>query len=46
MDVIYVGMYAYKDLFVTAVLYVGFIALAVAGLREWQRASLAGKHER
>ncbi|MCK9538405.1 nicotinamide riboside transporter PnuC [Dokdonella sp.] len=38
VDVIYVGMYAYKDLFVTAVLYVGFIALAVAGLRGWQRA--------
>jgi len=39
VDVIYVGLYAYKSLFVTALLYVGFVLLAVAGLRSWQQAA-------
>jgi len=38
VDVIYVGEYAYKDLLITAVLYAGFVGLAVVGLRAWQRA--------
>lgn len=37
VDVIYVGMYAYKDLYITALLYVGFVVLAVIGLRAWLR---------
>lgn len=41
VDVVYVGMYVAKDLHLTALLYAGFAALAVAGLREWRR-SLAG----
>jgi len=39
VDVVYVGMYLHKHLFVTATLYVGFVAIAVAGLRAWQHAA-------
>ena len=39
VDLIYVGMYAYKSLFITALLYAGFVLLAVAGLRSWQKAA-------
>lgn len=38
-DVIYVALYAYKDLRLTAVLYAGFLVLCVIGLRQWRRAS-------
>ncbi len=38
VDVIYVGEYIYKDLHITAVLYAGFVVLAVLGLRRWQTA--------
>lgn len=39
VDLVYVGMYVHKDLYITAVLYAGFIALAAIGLRDWQRAA-------
>ena len=39
VDVVYVGMFASKHLFVTAALYIGFVALAVKGLRDWTRAA-------
>jgi len=37
VDVIYVGEYTYKGLNLTAVLYAGFVPLAVLGLRDWGR---------
>ncbi len=41
VDLIYVGEYAYKDLWLTAVLYAGLVALAAMGLRGWRRAASA-----
>jgi nicotinamide mononucleotide transporter len=41
VDLIYVGEYAYKTLWFTAVLYAGLVALAALGLRDWRRAEPA-----
>jgi nicotinamide mononucleotide transporter len=38
VDLLYVGLYLYKNLMLTAILYAIFVALALAGLRTWQRA--------
>jgi nicotinamide mononucleotide transporter len=38
IDGVYIGEYAYKDLWLTSVLSVGLVALAVLGLRDWRRA--------
>lgn len=38
-DVIYVGLYIQKDLFLTATLYALFIAMCVAGLVAWKNAA-------
>lgn len=35
VDVLYVGLYLYKGLMLTAILYAVFVAMAVAGLRAW-----------
>lgn len=40
-DVIYVALYAYKGLVLTAVLYAGFLALCVLGLVQWRRSMRA-----
>ncbi|MFB6842411.1 nicotinamide riboside transporter PnuC [Streptomyces sp. NPDC056361] len=40
-DVVYVPLYAYKELYLTSLLYVGFMTLCVIGLRGWTR-DLAG----
>ncbi len=36
VDVLYVGLYLFKHLYLTAVLYAVFVVLAVLGLRRWQ----------
>jgi len=38
VDVLYVGLYVYKGLHLTAVLYAVFVVLAVLGLRAWTAA--------
>jgi nicotinamide mononucleotide transporter len=37
VDVLYVGLYVYKDLHVTAVLYAVFVVLAARGLQSWSK---------
>jgi len=37
VDVVYVGMFLYKSLYLTAALYAAFFVLAVMGYREWKR---------
>jgi nicotinamide mononucleotide transporter len=36
-DIVYVPLYAYKGLYLTAILYIGFMALCVTGLVSWRR---------
>lgn len=36
-DIVYVPLYAYKGLFLTSLLYVGFMVLCAIGLRDWTR---------
>jgi nicotinamide mononucleotide transporter len=38
VDVLYVGLYVYKHLMLTAILYAVFVVMAVLGLRAWARA--------
>lgn len=39
VDLVYIGMFINKHLFVTALLYAGFVGLAAKGLRDWTRAA-------
>ena len=38
VDVLYVGLYMYKHLMLTAILYALFVVMAVVGLRVWSKA--------
>lgn len=42
VDVVYVGMFIYKQLYLTAGLYAVFFVLAVFGYRSWKRSHEAG----
>lgn len=35
-DVVYIPLYAYKELYLTSLLYAGFLALCLVGLRNWK----------
>lgn len=37
LDIVYVGMFIYKDLFLTAGLYTAFVGLAIFGWWQWQQ---------
>ena len=39
VNLIYIGEYIYKDLWITSVLYAGLVILAILGLRDWHRAA-------
>jgi nicotinamide mononucleotide transporter len=43
VNLVYIGEYIYKDLWITAVLYAALVILAVLGLRGWQRALRASQ---
>ncbi|MDH5234547.1 MAG: nicotinamide riboside transporter PnuC [Gemmatimonadota bacterium] len=45
VDVVYVAMFIFKDLYLTAGLYAVFLVLAVKGFVDWRR-SLAATHQR
>lgn len=36
-DVVYIPLYAYKELYLTSLLYAGFLTLCLIGLRNWSR---------
>ncbi|WP_326735391.1 nicotinamide riboside transporter PnuC [Streptomyces sp. NBC_01022] len=36
-DVVYIPLYAYKELYLTSLLYAGFLTLCLIGLRNWTR---------
>ncbi|KPZ03634.1 hypothetical protein ALO43_200123 [Pseudomonas tremae] len=45
LDVIFVGLFIYKELYLTAALYALFTLLAVQGWREWYPPSPAGPEQ-
>ncbi len=45
VDVAYIGLFAYKGLWITAALYLVFIAVCVGGHRSWSRSRAAAPSE-
>ncbi|MGZ8288910.1 MAG: nicotinamide riboside transporter PnuC [Telluria sp.] len=43
VDVLYVGLYLFKGLVLTAILYAVFVVMAWIGLRTWRRSAQAGE---
>ena len=43
VDVLYVGLYVYKHLTLTALLYALFVVMAAAGWRSWRRSEKQGR---
>lgn len=43
VDVLYVGMFLYKELYLTAGLYAVFLVLAAMGFAEWRRSMRSGE---
>ena len=41
VDIIYVPLYAYKELYLTSILYALFLIMAIMGLRAWRESWLA-----
>lgn len=41
VDILYVGLYVYKDLTLTAILYAVFVVMATVGLLAWKKAAPA-----
>ena len=41
VDILYVGLYIYKDLMLTAVLYALFVLMAAIGLQAWRKSIVA-----
>lgn len=45
-DLVYIWLYALKGLWLTSLLYAGFLAICVIGLRQWQAARAAPQRPR